>query len=168
KHNTIYLVSDFAERWPELLATLGPHRASTACLYLTRLTRVDRAALRSLLERSLADTLQSWPPTEGGGDSRGVPNRAVYRAPSAACTRRPHPPPAGRESAVLSTPRPGADADASPSTGCVSPRGVDGATRQWVGSRVGEPREPPLRAGAPPSGPGLRCDCAIATGARMR
>lgn len=71
KHNTIYLVSDFAERWPELLATLGPHRASTACLYLTRLTGVDRAALRSLLERSLADTLQSWPPSGDGGDSRG-------------------------------------------------------------------------------------------------
>lgn len=56
KH-TIYLTNDFTERWPEVVARLGPHRASKACLYLTRLTRVDRDALRSLLELSLADTL---------------------------------------------------------------------------------------------------------------
>jgi hypothetical protein len=36
---------------------LGSHRASKVCLYLTRLTGVDRSALRELLERSLADTL---------------------------------------------------------------------------------------------------------------
>lgn len=51
KH-TLYLVPAFAERWPELLEPLGPHRASKGCLYLTRLTGVDRAALRTLLERS--------------------------------------------------------------------------------------------------------------------
>lgn len=56
KH-TLYLVHDFAERWPSLMERLGPHRASKACLYLTRLTGVDRAALRELLEHSLADTL---------------------------------------------------------------------------------------------------------------
>lgn len=33
KH-TMYLVSDFGERWPELVSALGPHRASKACLYL--------------------------------------------------------------------------------------------------------------------------------------
>ncbi|MWB99162.1 DUF1801 domain-containing protein [Agromyces seonyuensis] len=55
KH-TIYLATGFAERWPELLEDLGPHTASTACLYLTRLTGVDRAVLRDLLERSLADS----------------------------------------------------------------------------------------------------------------
>jgi hypothetical protein len=55
KH-TIYLANDFAERWPDLMARLGPHRASKVCLYLTRLTGVDRSALRELLERSLADT----------------------------------------------------------------------------------------------------------------
>ncbi len=54
KH-TIYLANDFAERWPELLASLGKHRASRACLYLTRLTGVDRGVLRTLLERSLAE-----------------------------------------------------------------------------------------------------------------
>lgn len=55
KH-TLYLVSDFAERWPDLLERLGKHKVSKACLYLTRLTGVDRAALRELLEMSLAET----------------------------------------------------------------------------------------------------------------
>lgn len=55
KH-TIYLVNDFSERWPDLMTRLGPHRASKACLYLTRLTGVDRDVLRDLLARSLAET----------------------------------------------------------------------------------------------------------------
>ncbi|WP_411731874.1 DUF1801 domain-containing protein [Paeniglutamicibacter sp.] len=55
KH-TIYLVNDFSDRWPDLMARLGKHRASKACLYLTRLTGVDRSALRQLLEQSLAET----------------------------------------------------------------------------------------------------------------
>jgi hypothetical protein len=50
KH-TIYLFNDFSERWPDLMVRLGKHRASKACLYLTRLTGVDRNALRNLLER---------------------------------------------------------------------------------------------------------------------
>lgn len=54
KH-TIYLANDFSERWPDLMDGLGPHRASKVCLYLTRLTSVDRSALRELLERSLAE-----------------------------------------------------------------------------------------------------------------
>ena len=55
KH-TIYLVNDFSERWPDLVARLGHHRVSKVCLYLTRLTGVDRDALRKLLEHSLAET----------------------------------------------------------------------------------------------------------------
>ncbi|SJM56949.1 DUF1801 domain-containing protein [Gulosibacter sp. 10] len=54
--HTLYLVSGFAERWPELLERLGRHRSSKVCLYLTRLTGTDREALRTLLERSLAET----------------------------------------------------------------------------------------------------------------
>jgi hypothetical protein len=54
--HTIYLANDFSERWPDLMSRLGKHRASKACLYLTRLTGVDRTALRELLERSLAET----------------------------------------------------------------------------------------------------------------
>ncbi|KTR74312.1 hypothetical protein NS234_19280 [Microbacterium oxydans] len=53
KH-TLYLVEGFAERWPDLLERLGPHRTSSACLYLTRLSAVDQDVLRELLDRSLA------------------------------------------------------------------------------------------------------------------
>lgn len=55
KH-TIYLPEQFSERWPDLMSRLGPHRASKVCLYLTRLTGVDRSTLRELLERAHADT----------------------------------------------------------------------------------------------------------------
>jgi len=55
KH-TIYLANDFSERWPDLMGQLGKHKASKACLYLTRLADVDRGVLRQLLERSLAET----------------------------------------------------------------------------------------------------------------
>lgn len=56
KH-TIYLATGFADLWPDLLTELGPHKASKACLYLTRLTNVDRPTLRALLERSRDFTL---------------------------------------------------------------------------------------------------------------
>lgn len=55
KH-TLYLVDGFSERWPDLMERLGAYRASKACLYLTRLAKVDRGALRELLEHSLAET----------------------------------------------------------------------------------------------------------------
>lgn len=58
--HTVYLTESFAERWPELLEGLGPHKASKACLYLTRLTGVDREVLRELLQRSLAETREAW------------------------------------------------------------------------------------------------------------
>lgn len=41
-HHTLYLVRGFAEHWPELMKRLGRYRASTVCLYLTRLANVDR------------------------------------------------------------------------------------------------------------------------------
>ncbi|MFT3945143.1 MAG: DUF1801 domain-containing protein [Ancrocorticia sp.] len=55
KH-TIYLANNFSERWPDLMEQLGPHKASKACLYVTRLSRIDLDVLRTLLERSLAET----------------------------------------------------------------------------------------------------------------
>lgn len=58
-NHTIYLPENYEERWPDLLARLGKYRASKVCLYLTRLTGVDRDALREILERSLADTLEN-------------------------------------------------------------------------------------------------------------
>lgn len=53
--HTIYLPEHFSERWPDLMAELGEYRASKVCLYLPRLTGVDRSVLRTLLERSLAE-----------------------------------------------------------------------------------------------------------------
>lgn len=57
--HTIYLVEDFATRWPDLVDRLGKHRASKACLYLTRLADVDRDVLRELLQRSLEASRRS-------------------------------------------------------------------------------------------------------------
>ncbi len=56
-NHTIYLVTDFAERWPELMQQLGKHRSSKVCLYLTRLSLVDQKILRELIFRSLQETL---------------------------------------------------------------------------------------------------------------
>ena len=61
RNHTIYLENDFSERWPELLAALGKHRASKVCLYLTRLSDVDRSVLRELIERSLGETRSPLP-----------------------------------------------------------------------------------------------------------
>jgi hypothetical protein len=61
RRHTIYLPDHFSERWPGLMANLGTYRASKVCLYLTRLTGVDRSVLRALLERSLEDTLSQLP-----------------------------------------------------------------------------------------------------------
>lgn len=74
KH-TVYLVDDFSERWPDLMARLGPHRASKACLYLARLTGVDRGVLRDLLERSLADTLSAPTTTRASTPTDGAAPR---------------------------------------------------------------------------------------------
>lgn len=54
--HTIYLAAGFAEKWPELLAKLGKHRSSKACLYITRLSEVDHPTLQQLLVLSLRET----------------------------------------------------------------------------------------------------------------
>lgn len=54
--HTLYFNADFTERWPELMEKLGPHKASKACLYITRLSQIDREVLRELLVRSLDET----------------------------------------------------------------------------------------------------------------
>lgn len=56
KH-TFYLVSGFAEMWPDLVEQFGKCRVSQACLYFTRLTSVDPEALRELLLRTFAHTV---------------------------------------------------------------------------------------------------------------
>lgn len=53
RHHTIYLVSDFEQRWPDLVERLGPHRMGKSCLYIPRLARVDTDVLTELLRRSM-------------------------------------------------------------------------------------------------------------------
>jgi hypothetical protein len=48
----VYLVGGYQERYPQLLAQLGPHRTGNSCLYLKRLPDVDVDVLRRLIERS--------------------------------------------------------------------------------------------------------------------
>lgn len=55
KH-TLYLANDFSERWPDLMERLGTYRASKVCLYITRLSKVDQGVLRTMLERTLAES----------------------------------------------------------------------------------------------------------------
>ncbi|SCC53992.1 protein of unknown function (DU1801) [Gordonia sp. v-85] len=59
KNHTIYLVSDFATQWPDLIDRLGKCRVAKSCLHVTRLRDVDHAVLTTLLERSLAQTRSS-------------------------------------------------------------------------------------------------------------
>ena len=61
RHHTIYLTSDFDDRWPELMTQLGRYRSGTSCLYLTRLHHVDQNVLRELLERTRDHALAEWP-----------------------------------------------------------------------------------------------------------
>jgi len=49
----VYLVGGFEDRYPRVLARLGPHKTGKACLYLKRLADVDEAALRELVERTV-------------------------------------------------------------------------------------------------------------------
>lgn len=48
----VYLLNDFTEQHPDKLTELGPHKSSKACLYLTRLERVDEDILRFLIKDS--------------------------------------------------------------------------------------------------------------------
>jgi hypothetical protein len=48
----VYLVIDYQERYPSLLARLGPHKTGKSCLYLKRLDDVDESVLRELIALS--------------------------------------------------------------------------------------------------------------------
>lgn len=52
---TLYLYCDI-ERAKDLLAKLGKHKASKACLYINKLSDVDQGVLRELIEDALKQT----------------------------------------------------------------------------------------------------------------
>lgn len=47
--------------WDELLARLGKHKTSVACLYVNRLADIDMAVLRELAVRSVAGMRAKYP-----------------------------------------------------------------------------------------------------------
>lgn len=55
RQHTVYLVSDFVERYPDLVSTLGTFTHGKSCLYLSTLDNVDLDVLRELIDRSMRD-----------------------------------------------------------------------------------------------------------------
>ena len=53
QHLVLYLSAGLDDRYPKLLAQLGPHKTGKGCLYLKRLDDADPAILRQLVERSV-------------------------------------------------------------------------------------------------------------------
>jgi hypothetical protein len=53
QESVVYLIGGFEDRNGELLERLGPHKTGKSCLYLKRLSGVDLAVLRELVERSV-------------------------------------------------------------------------------------------------------------------
>ena len=60
---TIYLMDGF-EQYDELLGRLGKHSTGKVCLYIKRLSDVDMAALRDLIELSVAHVTEEPPAKE--------------------------------------------------------------------------------------------------------
>jgi hypothetical protein len=60
---TLYIMSGF-EHYEALLGRLGKHSTGKACLYIKRLSDVDSAVLRELIEQSVAHMTQHLPAQE--------------------------------------------------------------------------------------------------------
>lgn len=56
---SIYLLPGGGEFGP-ILARLGPHRMTNACLYIKRLAAVDEAVLREVIRAALDDLGKRW------------------------------------------------------------------------------------------------------------
>lgn len=57
----VYLLNNFAERYADELAALGPHKTSKACLYITRLEKVDEDILRAMIKDSYDGIKEMYP-----------------------------------------------------------------------------------------------------------
>ena len=49
----VYLIGEFADRHHTLLAKLGTYKTGKGCLYVKRLSDIDMAVLRDLIDRSI-------------------------------------------------------------------------------------------------------------------
>ena len=58
---TVYIMPGFSQ-FADQLARLGPHKHSSSCLYLGRLTSVDGAVLEELIRASVAEMDRRYPP----------------------------------------------------------------------------------------------------------
>ena len=57
---SIYLMPGGGDFGP-ILARLGPHRMTKACLYIKRLAAVDEGVLREVIGAGLEDLARQWP-----------------------------------------------------------------------------------------------------------
>ena len=56
----VYLATEFEKR-EELLAKLGKHKSSKACVYVKKLADIDITVLKKLVKNSMIDTLKQYP-----------------------------------------------------------------------------------------------------------
>lgn len=57
----LYFLPDVLEHGPELLATLGKHRATKGCLYVKKLADIDLRVLKAMIKKSIAATRKAYP-----------------------------------------------------------------------------------------------------------
>ena len=57
---SIYIMPGYQD-FGAILGRLGPHRLGKACVYVTRLERVDRDVLAELIRAGLDDLARRWP-----------------------------------------------------------------------------------------------------------
>lgn len=56
----LYFATDYENR-EELLAQLGKHKSSKACVYVKKLDDIDIAILKKMVKNSMRDTLKLYP-----------------------------------------------------------------------------------------------------------
>lgn len=57
----IYLLPGLFESEPEMLAKLGKHKVSKACLYVKKLADIDLKVLKVMVKKSIAATRKAYP-----------------------------------------------------------------------------------------------------------
>ncbi|MEO0991559.1 MAG: DUF1801 domain-containing protein [Pseudomonadota bacterium] len=57
---TLYIMPGY-EAFPDIMDRLGPHKFGKACVYITRLEKIDETALRALIRAGLDRLNTLWP-----------------------------------------------------------------------------------------------------------